>query len=77
MNQKLIEVESELEAFHKILTTKDAELLRLREDKASTEIALKSALAEKASVDQALDTLKADMGKVRYFFTITTICLSL
>ena len=63
-DQKLIEVESQLEAFTKTLAAKDAELLKLREDKASTEIALKAALQEKESVDRALDTLKGDMGKV-------------
>ena len=46
------------------LTKKDTEILTLKEEKASTEIALKSALLEKSSVDKALDILKADMSKV-------------
>ena len=48
------------------LTKKDNEILTLKEEKASTEIALKSALLEKSSVDKALDILKADMGKVSW-----------
>ncbi|KAK7088015.1 golgin subfamily A member 3-like [Littorina saxatilis] len=67
-NQKLIEVESQLDAFSKTLAIKDAELLKLREEKASTEIALKAALQEKESVDKALDMLKGDMGKVEKSF---------
>jgi hypothetical protein len=59
-----VEVESELDAFKKTLSAKDAELLKLKEDKATTEIALKAALQEKESVDKALDMLKGDMGKV-------------
>ena len=58
-------MESQLDAFTKTLAAKDAELLKLREEKATTEIALKAALQEKESVDRALDTLKGDMGKVR------------
>lgn len=46
------------------LTKKDNEILTLKEEKATTEIALKSALQEKASVDKALEVLKSDMGKV-------------
>lgn len=64
LSQKLIEVESQLSAFMKTLAAKDAELHKLREEKASTEIAFNSALQEKASVDHALETLKGDMGKV-------------
>ncbi|KAK7483734.1 hypothetical protein BaRGS_00025055 [Batillaria attramentaria] len=68
VNQKLIEVESQLEGYVKMLTAKDAELLKLREDKATTEIALKAALQEKESVNKALDMLKGDMGKVEKSF---------
>lgn len=68
VNQKLIEVESQLEGYVKMMAAKDVELLKLREDKAVTEIALKAALQEKESVDKALDMLKADMGKVEKSF---------
>ncbi|XP_076452821.1 uncharacterized protein LOC143288332 [Babylonia areolata] len=66
--QKLIEVESQVEAFRSTLAARDTELARLREDKASTEIALKAALQEKESVDRALGILKGDMGKVEKSF---------
>ena len=63
-NQKLIEVESELEAFNKTLSLKDKELLKLKEENAVAKIALQAALQEKDSVDKALETIKGDMGKV-------------
>ncbi|RUS75873.1 hypothetical protein EGW08_016362 [Elysia chlorotica] len=80
MEQKLIQaslepdewqrciVESQLAAVMADLTKKDAEIMSLKEEKAATEIALKSALLEKSSVDKALDILKADMGKVEQSF---------
>lgn len=60
-------MESQLQAVMSDLIRKDNEILGLKEEKASTEIALKSALQEKASVDKALEILKADMGKVSFF----------
>lgn len=68
VNQKVIEVESQLDGYVKMLAAKDTELLKLREEKATTEIALKAALQEKESVDKALDMLKGDMGKVEKSF---------
>lgn len=57
-------MESQLQAAMSDLTKKDGEMLTLKEEKASTEIALKSALQEKVSVDKALEVVKSDMGKV-------------
>ena len=68
LNQKLIEVENQLHVFQSSLSSKDMEVLKLKEEKASTEIALKAALQEKATVDGALDLLKADLSKVERSF---------
>ncbi|KAH9525488.1 hypothetical protein Btru_001545 [Bulinus truncatus] len=68
MEQKLIQMESQLQVVMSDLTKKDNEILTLKEEKATTEIALKSALQEKASVDKALEVLKADMGKLELSF---------
>ncbi|XP_059143749.1 golgin subfamily A member 3-like isoform X2 [Physella acuta] len=68
MEEKLIQMESQLQAVMSDLIRKDNEILGLKEEKASTEIALRSALQEKSSVDKALEILKADMGKVEHSF---------
>ncbi|XP_041350253.1 golgin subfamily A member 3-like [Gigantopelta aegis] len=68
LNQKLIEVENQLRAFQSSISSKDMEVLKLKEEKAATEIALKSALQEKAAVDSALDLLKGDLSKVEKSF---------
>ena len=70
LRQSLIEVQARLTAFQNTLANKDTEILRLKEEKANTEIALKSALQEKNSVDKVLDSLKLDMGKVEKSFKL-------
>ena len=70
LKQSLIEVHSRLTAFQNSLVIKDTEILSLKEEKATTEIALKSALQEKNAVDKVLDSLKLDMGKVEKSFKL-------
>ncbi|KAK3589140.1 hypothetical protein CHS0354_017107 [Potamilus streckersoni] len=68
LEQKLIEVESRLNAFQNSLVGKEVDILKIKEEKAAAEIALKSALEEKRTVDKALESLKLDMGKVEKSF---------
>lgn len=70
LKQNLIEVQTKLGAFQNSLANKDTEILRLKEEKATTEIALKSALQEKNAVDKVLESLKLDMGKVEKSFKL-------
>ncbi|XP_055957589.1 golgin subfamily A member 3 [Patella vulgata] len=68
LNQKMIEVETQLKAFQNGIFAKDTEILKLKEEKATAEIALNGALKEKAAVDNALDVLKSNLGKVQTSF---------
>ncbi|KAK6190668.1 hypothetical protein SNE40_002480 [Patella caerulea] len=68
LNQKIIEVETQLKAFQNGIFAKDTEILKLKEEKATAEIALNGALKEKAAVDNALDVLKSNLGKVETSF---------
>lgn len=64
----MIEVETTLKTFYSELSSKNQEILKLKEDKASVEISLASALEEKKIFDAALETLRGDLHKVENSF---------